>query len=160
MKFEDIVKKFYRTAVQYLGKEITLSSNQEFGIEEVFDEDPRKGHKFNVHYGTPETGAVVLNFIITNYHAIGVNNVTVYAPKEGESFDVADGSNLERIEKYAGIAQIMSNPNALKMIDFATEDLKQAEVVGDIEKLVQKDATHKTCSRSTKGPKKEFRQAV
>ena len=105
MSKNDIEKKisiFFRTAFKYYGKEIGLTSNQPFFINQLCN--PEKENIIMANFATPLQDG-----------PIGV--------------DINFGMDMGT-KSHTSIDEIEENPNALKMIELATSDLSKAQILG------------------------------
>ncbi len=142
------ITDFWRKSFKYYGKEIALDSNQHFSIDQICnDENLQNGiYDYQVQYGFPQSGCITLSFSFTEKDkSFSIDKITVYAPPADKEFIVANfapqtfgglsasanfGLDMETKE-HTSLAEILQNPNALKMLDFATRDLENAEVLGE-----------------------------
>lgn len=145
------IKKLLEIVLSYYGKEIALSSVQHFSFDQIIDEENsiQGKYKYHIQYGFPQSGCV--NMII-NYrkdvNSFSVDKISVYAPTSDKDFVVTNfipqfeldnlnvsenfGVDIGTIEHTSSI-DIEQNPNAMKMLDMAINDLSQAEVLGKCE---------------------------
>jgi len=136
---------FFDGAKHYIRKEIELSRGQFFNI--TYNVEDLDNPCFQFQYGFPQSGCVCLTVIAQGKDAGKINRVSVTAPaadkppisivyKEEKrvlpelDVSVNFGMNLE-LDEHETIEAIAANPNAISMIELATEDLRQAKVLGE-----------------------------
>ena len=151
MSKNDIEKKisiFFRTAFKYYGKEIGLTSNQPFFINQLCNPEKEQYGEYNymIQYGFPQSGCVSLKFQYSQEEkSFTINEVSVYAPPAEENIimanfatplqdgpigvDINFGMDMGT-KSHTSIDEIEENPNALKMIELATSDLSKAQILG------------------------------
>lgn len=146
-KLED----FFRNSLKYYGKEIALESNQSFSIEQIYDLEKQNAgeYRYKIQYGFPQSGCVSMNFGYsekTKKFTVAADEVSIYVPPVGEELVMANfsqqlygglgsiginlGADMGTL-KYTGIDEIASNPNAVKLLSIATEDLCRAQILGE-----------------------------
>ena len=148
-QIQEKITDFWRKSFKFFGKEIALDSNQHFGIDQIRnDENLQKGiYDYKVQYGFPQSGCITLDFsFIEEDKSFSIDKITVYAPPADKEFIVANfapqaGFDELSISANFGLdmgtkehtccTEIFQNPNALKLLDFAIEDLTKAEILGE-----------------------------
>lgn len=148
------IEDFWRKSLKYYGKEIVLGSNQYFSIDQIRNgENLQMGiYDYRIQYGFPQSGCITIDFSFDeDSKSFSINNIIVYAPPADKEFVVANyapqvtlgemnvsanfGIDMHT-EKHASIEAISQNPNALNMLDFASDDLDKAEVLGECRVVV------------------------
>lgn len=132
---EQALLEFFEVAKNFIGKDLQLSSKQPFYI--TCDKEDAKYSCWKIQYGFPESGCVCLSARTTEKTNIDLFQVFITAPSANKesllTLDVTGGINFcidtEAVECKT-MEEIAKNPNAMKMITFATQDLSQAEVLG------------------------------
>ena len=143
------ITDFWRKSFKCYGKEIALDSNQYFSIDQIRnDENLQKGiYDYRVQYGFPQSGCSSLGFSFERESkSFSINKISVYAPPADKDFVVANlapqtdfgglsvsanfGLDMST-KKHTTLVEILQNPNALSMLDFAIGDLENAEVLGE-----------------------------
>ena len=148
MNADEKATLFLQKALKLYGKELSIPSNQPFFISEIEDEESKKtgNPKIRVQYGFPQSGSVCVDFnIIIDEKKAEMTDVVVftqpsdkdiimanYAPqsKTGEVTINANFGMNTGTQKYATFKEIDENPNALKLLDIAIEDLDNAIIHG------------------------------
>ncbi len=175
MESSQKVQQFLRTALSYYGKEIALPSEQIFTIDKIVevganpDED-----NFAIQYGFPQSGAVCMDFAYSrSNNEFYIDGVEVFAPPEGEDLVMASFTPHQEIDeigisvnfgldtgtiKHAKLEEIDRNPNALKLLDLAIQDLENAEVLGPCRVAVPEGSTRIPCTDSTSKPRQSGMQ--
>lgn len=161
------IDSFFRTALKYYGKEIGLTSNQIFSIDQICSSDKvQEGeYKYKIQYGFPQSGCVSMNFSYSQKsNSFIIDKISVYAPPIGENIIMANfapqlqegpiGINVNfgidmGTQEHSSIQKIEENPNALKMLDIATSDLNKAQVLGECRTAVPKGSDRIPCCSST-----------
>ena len=112
------LKNFFSTSLKYYGKEIALTSNQHFSIDQISDPNKEQygDYRYIIQYGFPQSGCVSINF--------GVDTGT---------------------QEHTSLSEIEANPNALKMLDIATLDLSKAQILGECKLAVPEGSKHIPC---------------
>lgn len=142
------VIKLLKLAFSYYGKEILLPSKQYFNFIQINDqENSIKGkYDYQIQYGFPQSGSVIIKFsYFQKEHSFSVDKISVFAPSADKLFDVVNfvpqvnidelgisanfGLDIDTKEHTSSI-EIEQNPNALKMLDMAINDLSQATILG------------------------------
>lgn len=136
-------------ALSFYDKEISLPSNQFFSFDQIIDEKNTRDGEYNyqVQYGFPQSGSVLMNFsYFEESDSFTVDKLSVHAPSADKEFAVANftpqtdfgGISISanfgldmKTEEYTSLEDIEQNPNAIKMIDMAIDDLSQAEILGE-----------------------------
>lgn len=158
MQAKTKIISFCLAAMKYIGKEITLPSNEHFIIDCVIDEEKAKNGKYDymIHYGFPQSGCIVMKAeLSTKSNSCSVSSITVYAPqKEGDiimtDFDPQIGTSVNLVTpEHSDISKTDENPNALFMLDIAIYDLNNAQVIGKCSRLAVPGSTHIPCCNST-----------
>lgn len=140
---------FFQKSLKFCGKEIALNSNQHFDIWQIRnDENLQQGiYDYQIQYGFPQSGCIILDFSygLENKN-FSINEITVYAPDSSEniiSANFAPQANNDNLtvsanfgldmeaKEYIGASEIAQNPNALNLLNFANNDLENAEVLGE-----------------------------
>ena len=163
--------RFFRTAIAYYGKEIGLTYNQHFGIDQICDpEKEEEGeYRYAMQYGFPQSGCVSLRFGYSDKdHSFTIDDITVYAQPAGENMMVANFAPQTQIgpigiqanfgidmgcEKYTTLRAIDENPNALRMLDMATADLMEARILGECRVVVPEGSDRIPCCDCTYLPR-------
>lgn len=162
------IDSFFRTALGYYGKEVGLTSNQLFSIDQICDPEKEKSgeYSYTIQYGFPQSGAVMMNFGYSQKTSeFTVDKISVYAPPVGENIMMANfapqlqagpvGINVNfgmdmGTQEHTGIHEIEKNPNALKMLDIAIADLSRAQILGDCMVAVPAGSDRIPCCNSTR----------
>lgn len=148
MMIDEKIKKFLIISLKYYGKEIVLSSNQHYSINQIIDESINNNEtKYSIQYGFPQSGCISMIFSYKKEeNQIIINKVTVYAPEKDKellmatfspqfndgAFNVKTNIGLDMDTKeYSNPEDIEQNPNALKILDIAISDLEQAQIIGE-----------------------------
>lgn len=158
---------FFRTALKYYGKEIGLTSNQIFSIDQICDSDKEQEGEYSyvIQYGFPQSGCISMNFSYSQKsNSFTVDKISVYAPPIGENIIMANFAPQVQegpigisvnfgidmgTQEHSSIQEIEGNPNALKMLDIATSDLNQAQVLGECRIAVPEGSDRIPCCNST-----------
>jgi len=161
------INSFFRTALKYYGKKIGLTSNQFFSINQICDSDKEQEgeYRYTIQYGFPQSGCVSMNFgYFQKSNSFTVDKISVYAPPIGENIIMANfAPQLQEgsvgisvnfgmdmgTQEHSNIQEIEGNPNALKMLDIATSDLNQAQVLGECRIAVPEGSDRIPCCNST-----------
>ena len=148
------LENFLRTSLKYYGKKIRLNSYQHFSIDQISNPDKEQlgEYRYIIQYGFPQSGAVKIHFDYSQKsNSYTINKVTVYAPPIGENIIMANFAPQSRVgeidisvnigidtgtEKHTNLSEIEANPNALQMLDIATLDLSQAQILGKCTTIV------------------------
>lgn len=164
------IRNFFKAVLRCYGSEIGLSSNQYFSIDQICDSEEEQSDELNfvAQYGFPQSGGVTINFKVSKVKeerkTITICNVNVYAPPKEKKIMIANFSP-EIQTGYVGISanfgldvgteehtsteEIEANPNALKMLEIATEDLNQAQILGECRLVVQAGSSRIPCCECT-----------
>lgn len=93
-----------------------------------------------------------------------IDGISIYAPPAGKDIIMANfapkiqtggiGINMNfgidiGTQEHSSLSAIEANPNALQMLDIATSDLSQAQILGDCMIAVSKDSKRIPCCNST-----------
>lgn len=158
---------FFRTALKYCGKEIGLTSNQIFSIDQIRDSDREQEGEYSyaIQYGFPQSGGISMKFDYSQkLNSFSVDKISVYAPPIGENIIMANfAPQLQEgpigisvnfgidmgTQEHSTIQEIEGNPNALKMLDIATSDLNQAQILGECKIAVPEGSDRIPCCNST-----------
>lgn len=162
---------FWRQSFQFFGKEVSLESNQHFGIDEIIDKDEQAQTKHNYHiqYGFPSSGCVSMNFSYEEENeSFSIDKINVYAlPKDKEmivaafqpqaqvgEINISANFGVEMgTSEHTTLSAIAENPNAIRMLDIAIDDLAKAEVLGECRLEVPIGSTMIPCTNSS--PKRQ-----
>ncbi|MCM1053740.1 MAG: hypothetical protein NC483_07190 [Ruminococcus sp.] len=162
------IEKFFRVSSQYLGKEIGLLSGQHFSIAHFRSKEKADDGTLNylIQYGFPQSGAVCLNFdYLPAQNAVTINKIEVFAPEAGKEMTLASFAPQAQVAEFGisinfGVdnntkphlthSEIEANPNALKMLDLAIDDLAHAQVIGECQLCVPKDSDYIPCASSSR----------
>lgn len=141
------LQDFFRNSFVYYGKEIALDSNQHFTIDQIVDNEQEEVNNYHIQYGFPQSGCVSMNCsYIIEEKRFSIDGVTIYAPSEDKEFlianvlpEVQDGVVNVRTsfgldmntEEHTTVDSILGNPNAIKMLEVAINDLSHAEIIGE-----------------------------
>ena len=165
------ITSFFRKSFEYYGKEIALESNQHFGIDQILNEEKQKQGEYNYHiqYGFPSSGCVSMNFSYSKESdSFSIDEITVYAPPADKEMVMATFAPQSQVgevnisanfgldmgtEEHKSISSIANNPNALKMLEIAINDLGQAEILGDCRVAVPIGSELIPCTNSTNRPR-------
>lgn len=164
MSAGDKVKKFFRIATKYMGKDIAIPSNNTFDINYVVDKQAEMEgiRKYTIQYGFPQSGCVYLSFsVMSEENRIGITSLSVYAPPADQEMIIANynpeidagglgisfkvGLDNGTIE-HESLDEIENNPNAMQMLDIAIEDLSKAEVLGECMEISSDEDIIPCCS--------------
>ena len=161
------IDSFFRTSLKYFGKEISLNSNQQFSIDQISDTDKEQTgeYRYIIQYGFPQSGGVSMHFSYSQEsNSFTINKVSVYAPPVGENIIMANFAPQTQVgeiginvnfgidmgtQEYTSMSEIEVNPNALKMLDIATLDLSQAQILGECRAAVPEGSKHIPCCNCT-----------
>ena len=140
------VNTFFSLSMKCVGKEIAIPSNQNFMIERIVDKGEEDSYYFHIQYGFPQSGSVILGFLYSlKDHSASLKRISVSTQSADKEFLMANYNPKETIgalgininfgidtgtEEYNSFEEIEKNPNALKMLDFAIDDLKEAKILG------------------------------
>ncbi len=176
MNASEKVERFFKTAINYYGKDIAIPSDQFFCIDQVVD--PEKVSQgvtpYRVQYGFPKTGAIRVDFSYSDdQDELVIDGVKVFAipAKHGKDMFTSyphvekdvygvhinvglDNSTVE----HTTLQAIDDNPNAVQFIDTATADLMQAVVLGDCALNVEEGSEFIPCSCSSPYPHEETQE--
>ena len=151
------IEKFFKTALKYYGKQIGLNSNQTFTIEQIKSPEKEKvgEYSYTIQYGYPQSGCVSLDFKYSKEsNMFTVDKICIYAPPVGKDIVIANFTPQTQIgavnisanfgidtgtQKHTDLAQIEANPNAMKMLDIATLDLNDAQILGECTVVVPEE---------------------
>lgn len=158
---------FFNTSLDYYGKEIGLTSGQYFSIYYIRDPDKEQAgeDRYAIQYGFPQSGCVELDFSRSQENnSYTIHKVVVYAPPVGEDIIMTNYAPRSRVgnkvvtakigldmgtQKHTDLDEIVANPNALKMLDIATTDLSQAQILGECNVVAEKGAERIQCCSCT-----------
>lgn len=161
------IDNFFRAAIKYYGKEIGLASNQHFSIDKICDikKEENGEYRYNIQYGFPQSGCVSMDFIYSKKsNLFTVDAISVYAPPAGENITMANfapqiqtgeiGISINfgmdmGTQEHKSIQEIEENPNALKMLEIATADLNEAQILGNCMLSVPSGSDRIPCCNST-----------
>lgn len=145
------IQDFFRAAIKYWGKEISLPSNQFFSVDQIRGED-----RCTIQYGYPQSGGVILDFVLPQgTKPIIIDKISVFAPPIGADISMANfASQLQEgsigisvnlgmnmgTQEHSSIQNIGENPNALNILDIAADDLNHAEVLGEFRAAVPEES--------------------
>ncbi len=164
------ISTFFNVAFQYYGKEISLPSNQFFQIDQLCNEEQEREGKFDycIQYGFPQSGGIYMNFsYLQKENACCITGIRIYAPAEEDDMAVVnyssksqgDGMEIKvqfgidmNTKEHATIAEIVTNPNAILMLEMANDDLSKAEILGDCKMLVPIGSNRIPCTNSISKP--------
>ena len=165
-KFEDkypkltqMISDFYRSAAVYMDKEIALNHSNHFSMEvsNVGDKDFR----LRIQYGFPQSLCVSMQTDCTFHegecYEVNVTKFTVFAPPPNQPLLNTDytinGLNPEMselsvsvssaydglgtIQEYSSREDIAGNPNAIKVLQGAIDDLRTALTIGEFNANVE-----------------------
>ena len=167
MDIDSRIKGFFISAMSYYGKEVALTSNQYFGIDQLVGNpnDLIGDIQYKIQYGYPQSGCVSMN---VNYSQVfgrfRISGVEVYAPPKDMDFVLASAipeTNLEELSinydfgvpngsVLHKLDDIMDNPNAVKMLEYATADLATAEVLGPCHEYADEGSDRVPITTSTR----------
>ena len=141
--------KLLKIALSYYGKEISLPSTQLFSFDQINAKENSIEGKYNyqIQYGFPQSGCVIMGFsYFEESNSFSIDKISVHAPTADKEFIVANfapqsgfgglsisanfGLDMDTKEHTSSV-EIEQNPNALKMLDMAINDLGQAEILGE-----------------------------
>lgn len=158
------ISEFFQKAFQYYGKEIVLDSKQHFNINFVKNNENEEIDNFQIQYGFPQSGCVSMGCSYSKKEEkFFIDEITVYAPSRNEEFIVAnlapqydDGIlNMSfnmgldmNTQQHNSVKSISENPNAVKMLETAINDLSKAEVIGECMVGVPADSDFIPCAIS------------
>ncbi len=143
------IGKLLKIVLGYYGKEVALSSTQYFSFDEITDKENSVDGKYNyqIQYGFPQSGCVIMKFGYSEEsNSLSIYEVSVFASMADKEFAVANfasQSNFAELgisanfgldmntKKHTSLEEIEQNPNALKVLDMAINDLGQAEILGE-----------------------------
>lgn len=122
MKNDKKLYEFLKAAVQYIGKEIELESNNLFRIDEVcYIEEVEGQNLFHIKYGTSIKGGIDLNYIhFDSKKSDTINGIAVYVKNKDGKMDI-----------LTSLEDINNNSKAVELIDNAIDDLNKAKVIGN-----------------------------
>lgn len=145
---------FTKAAVKYVGKEIQLASGQFFSINLLNDKQQNELH---IQYGFPQSGGVNVHLPLDGEKKGKISIFSVTAPSSDKPFvsalfdekkDVGAGINVTLssgmdmgFDEHDTSEKIEANPNAMKMLEFATDDLNEALVLGNSSTVVAEGST-------------------
>ena len=157
------LKNFFSTSLKYYGKEIALTSNQHFSIDQISDPNKEQygDYRYIIQYGFPQSGCVSIHFGYSQQNnSFTIDKVSVYAPPAGENIIMANFSPQTQVEEigisinfgvdtgtqeHTSLSEIEANPNALKMLDIATLYLSKAQILGECKLAVPEGSKHIPC---------------
>lgn len=144
------MSKLFRLALSTYGKEISLSSVQHFSFDKIKNEENliEGKHNYHIQYGFPQSGCISIKFsYLEASKTFSIDEFEVYAPPADKIFAVANFSPQSdnfgefsiranfgidmNTKKHTSLVEVESNPNALKILDMAINDLKQAKILGE-----------------------------
>lgn len=154
--------EFLNISASYIGKEIELQSKQPFFISYNIEDETMPRYQFQ--YGWPQSGSVFLSIITDGKYKNQVFRVSVTAPSADKEFvtatfsekkdfarslsvDVGFGIDMS-FNKHTTFAEIEANPNAMRMIELATQDLSKAVVLGESHECVPEGETRLPAGRA------------
>lgn len=164
------VTSFFMESLKYYGKEITLQSNQHFSIDKVVNKQKEKQGEYNYHiqYGFPCSGCVSMNFSYSKENgSFSIDKITVYAPpadkemiitnfasqEQSDEFNISAHLGIDmETEEHKNINSITNNPNALKMLEIAVNDLDKATILGECRIVAPMGSDLIPCTNSTNRP--------
>ncbi len=166
---EEKILRFFDQGILYFGKEIHLGSNQNFQIEQIVSgESLQPGRSYyHMQYGYPQSGCVSIKFDYFEKEGFSLTDISVDAPPADKEMTLAtfapqftDGEVSVGINfgldngtvEHNDVASIAANPNALKMLKFAADDLEQAEVLGECRQMTPVGSELIPCTNSTNRP--------
>jgi hypothetical protein len=143
----DGIIEFVRSACRFIGYEISLPTNQYFGIMQKLDENSEK-IEYMIQFGFPQSGAVIAEIeYIENETAVNITKLKVFTQpptsknaimstinqqEEDDEINVRFQMGMDTgTKEYQTMAEIASNPNAIQMIRLANATLKKAEILGE-----------------------------
>lgn len=164
------ISTFFNVAFQYYGKEISLPSNQFFQINQLCNEEQEREGNFDycIQYGFPQSGGIYMNFsYLQAERTCSITGIRIYAPAEEDDMTIAnysstsqgDGMEIEvqfgidmNTREHSTIPEIVANPNAILMLEMASDDLSKAEVLGDCKMLAPIGSNRIPCTNSNSKP--------
>lgn len=150
------INDFFKITLQFYGKEIGITSNQYFGINKIYNKENEQlgEYEYIIQYGFPQSGCVNMNFkYYRKTKSFTLDKISVYAQPANQSYYTANFAPQTQIgetsinmnfgmdtgtQEHTTLDEIENNPNALKMLDSAISDLKQAKILGDCTFVVPK----------------------
>ena len=113
--------EFFYISTNYIGKEIILSSNNIFKIDEInIDNKELDNFKYNIKYGNYNDGFIELFY---NYNSTTnsffISAFLIYI------------KNANGYDRYDTIYKISNNKEAFNFLDSSVDDLKNANILGD-----------------------------
>lgn len=172
MSIEELMTLFLRTSLAFMGKEICLPSNQYFGIEQIVDEEKntQEIYEYAIQYGFPQSGCISTRISYSKQKkSIEVNEFEVYAQPADEQIMMSNFVPEEKIDEinikvhfgadigtiqHSTPDEIDANPNAVKTIKIAINDLSKAEILGECLLDVPVGSDRIPCTSSTTKPRK------
>ncbi len=129
---EEVNKKiimFFNIAICYVGKEIKINSNNEFDIDEVWDNHDKEGeYYYHIEYKYGNKGLIVLDYsYVSEGNCFKINNVVFYLD---DNIDLQQNNSRESIE----------------LLDSAINDLNNAIVLGECRYPVEEQGFSKKIS--------------
>lgn len=171
MSIEELMTLFLKTSLTFMGKEICLPSNQYFGIEQIIDEEKNEQeiYEYAIQYGFPQSGCIStrIDYLKQN-NSVEVTKFTVYAQPADEQIMIGNIIPEEKIgeltiKTHFGVDvgtiehstpdEIEANPNAVKTIKLAINDLSKAEVIDECLLSVPIGSDRIPCANSTTKPR-------
>lgn len=164
------IERFFRIALNYYGKEIGLTSNQHFSIDQICDSEKAESGEYSyvIQYGFPPSGCVSMGFSYSQKeNAFLADKISVFAPPVGENIIMAnfaprfqDGPISISVncgmdmgtQEHTSMQEIEENPNALKMLDIAIADLSEAQILGECRTAVPAGSERIPCCSCTRIP--------
>lgn len=160
------ITSFLRKSFGYYGKELTLESNQHFGIDQILNKKKQQGeYNYHIQYGFPSSGCISINVSYSKEsNSFYIDEIAVYAlPADKEmvmatfvpqsqvgEINISASFGLDMgTEEHKSISSIAANPNALKMLDIAINDLSQAQILGECSCIVPIGSDRIPCCNST-----------
>ena len=138
MKSDKKLYEFLKAAIQYMGKNIELESNNLFRIDKAcYTEEVEGQHVFHVKYGTAINGGIDLNYIhFDSKKSDTINGMAVYVKNQDGKIDI-----------LTSLKAVNNNPAAINLIDAAINDLNNAKVIGDCEETMDPGSFLETYSK-------------
>ena len=170
MNIAEKIQNFYNVAIKCYGKEIALPSNQYFSMDQIVDEGKEElgKHKFQIQYGFPQSGAIILKFIYNeNENSILIDGLTVYAPPEEKELIIANFTPQTQVgevgirintgidngtQKYTNSSEMELNPNVFKLFDMAILDMQNVKIMGECREAVAADSPTIPCCNTVSYP--------
>ena len=169
MSLDDKTKEFFKTSMQFFGKEIEVPSGQYFCIDRIIDPDDLSKIYMQIQYGFSQSGCVNMGCELDQKNmAARIKEFTIYAPPEGEDIVMINytpevdfwdvgitmdvGLNTGAI-KHSTSEEILRNPNAIRMLDTAINDISKAQIIGECKADVVEGSLRIPCCESKRRPK-------